>query len=145
MNSEMRAKELKKNLKGESGMNRTAQLQVHDGGASTGAGNREQALASEGRQQGSSSVSQDSLIRPALSSLSSEWDKLVSPLSSDFQVNSLYSNLSADEVTPKALLHAYFEIYRARYLDEKCIILYKQNKCFFHVGCAGHEAIQVAV
>lgn len=34
---------------------------------------------------------------------------------------------------------------RARLVDEKAIVLYKQNKCHFQIGCAGHEAIGVAV
>ena len=33
---------------------------------------------------------------------------------------------------------------RARKVDEKAIILYKQNKCHFQIGCAGHEAVQIA-
>jgi len=44
----------------------------------------------------------------------------------------------------EALLHAYREMVRARYVDEKIIVLYKQNKCHFQIGCAGHEAVQVA-
>jgi len=32
----------------------------------------------------------------------------------------------------------------ARRIDEKAIVLYKQNKSFFQIGCAGHEAVQVA-
>lgn len=33
---------------------------------------------------------------------------------------------------------------RGRLNDEKCIVLYKQNKCHFQIGTAGHEAVQVA-
>ncbi len=33
---------------------------------------------------------------------------------------------------------------RSRLCDEKIITLYKQNKCHFQIGVAGHEAIQVA-
>lgn len=33
---------------------------------------------------------------------------------------------------------------RARLADLKSIVLYKQNKCFFQISCAGHEAIQAA-
>lgn len=33
----------------------------------------------------------------------------------------------------------------ARLIDEKIIVLYKQNKCRFQIGVAGHEAIQVAI
>lgn len=33
---------------------------------------------------------------------------------------------------------------RARLNDEKSIVLYKQNKCHFQIGCAGHEAVGAA-
>ncbi len=40
------------------------------------------------------------------------------------------------------------KIYRnmalSRYLDEKMLIMLKQGKSFFHIGAAGHEAIQTA-
>ena len=49
--------------------------------------------------------------------------------------------LSCDAET---LLDAYTQMLRARKIDEKSIVLYKQNKSHFHIGCAGHEAIQVA-
>lgn len=39
------------------------------------------------------------------------------------------------------LLKAYSQMLLARKIDEKCIILYKQNKCHFQIGCAGHEAV----
>lgn len=42
------------------------------------------------------------------------------------------------------LLDAYRTMLRARKVDEKAIVLYKQNKCHFQIGCAGHEAVQVA-
>lgn len=44
----------------------------------------------------------------------------------------------------KKQLAAYREMLRARKIDEKSIVLYKQNKSFFQIGCAGHEAVQVA-
>ena len=53
------------------------------------------------------------------------------------------SKLSA-RVDNQQLVHAFREMKRARLLDEKAIILYKQNKAHFQIGCAGHEAIQVA-
>lgn len=34
---------------------------------------------------------------------------------------------------------------RARKVDDKAILLYKQNKAHFQIGCAGHEAVQVAM
>ncbi len=42
------------------------------------------------------------------------------------------------------LLHCYKEMLRARLVDQKIITLYKQNKCHFQIGVAGHEAVQVA-
>lgn len=46
--------------------------------------------------------------------------------------------------SPRKQLAAYREMLRARKIDEKSIVLYKQNKSFFQIGCAGHEAVQVA-
>lgn len=56
------------------------------------------------------------------------------------------SSLKNDEVEVKAdlAIWAYKEMLRARLVDEKAIVLYKQNKCHFQISCAGHEAIQVA-
>jgi len=42
------------------------------------------------------------------------------------------------------LRNAYRIMTQARLCDEKIIILYKQNKCHFQIGTAGHEACQVA-
>jgi len=47
-------------------------------------------------------------------------------------------------MTKTELLRAYNDIIRARLNDEKSIVLYKQNKCHFQIGVAGHEAVQVA-
>lgn len=41
-------------------------------------------------------------------------------------------------------LWAYKSMMLARLVDDKTITLYKQNKCHFQIGCAGHEAVQVA-
>ncbi len=49
-----------------------------------------------------------------------------------------------EEPSNQQLLDAYENMIRARMSDEKAIILYKQNKCHFQIGCAGHEAVQVA-
>lgn len=48
------------------------------------------------------------------------------------------------KLKPEQLVRAYNEMVRARFADEKIIVLYKQNKCHFQIGCAGHEAVQVA-
>jgi 2-oxoisovalerate dehydrogenase E1 component len=42
------------------------------------------------------------------------------------------------------LVRAYKDMVRSRLVDEKAIVLYKQNKCHFQIGVAGHEAVQVA-
>lgn len=51
---------------------------------------------------------------------------------------------SKAELEDRELLEAYEVMLRARLVDQKTIILYKQNKCHFQIGCAGHEAVQVA-
>jgi len=47
-------------------------------------------------------------------------------------------------VSTETLLSAYRTMVQARLVDEKSIVLYKQNKCHFQIGVAGHEAVQVA-
>lgn len=54
------------------------------------------------------------------------------------------SKKSPVTIPNKHLLDAYNEMVRSRLLDEKTITLYKQNKCHFQIGCAGHEAVQIA-
>jgi len=46
--------------------------------------------------------------------------------------------------TKQQLLDVYRIMYSARALDNKILIMLKQNKGFFHMGCSGHEAAQVA-
>lgn len=48
------------------------------------------------------------------------------------------------DISKEQLLNAFKEMTRARLNDEKAIVLYKQNKCHFQIGVAGHEAVQVA-
>lgn len=45
---------------------------------------------------------------------------------------------------PEKLLYAYKIMRESRALDEKMLILIRQGKSFFHIGCMGHEAVQVA-
>ncbi|MBN1999740.1 dehydrogenase E1 component subunit alpha/beta [candidate division KSB1 bacterium] len=42
-----------------------------------------------------------------------------------------------------SLLQIYRRMLTSRYLDEKMLVLLKQGKSFFHIGCAGHEAAQI--
>ncbi len=51
---------------------------------------------------------------------------------------------SSGRITKAQLLKAYETSLRSRMIDEKIILLYKQNKCHFQIGCAGHEVVQVA-
>ncbi len=47
-------------------------------------------------------------------------------------------------LTSKMLLDAYVLMQTSRMLDQRMLIMLKQNKSFFHIGAMGHEAIQVA-
>ena len=57
------------------------------------------------------------------------------------------------QVPPDALAHvpaegmigAYRSALAARLIDSKILILLRQGKVFFHIGCSGHEVAQVAV
>ncbi len=51
---------------------------------------------------------------------------------------------SIKKLKKQQLLNVYRTMHVSRRLDEKMLILLKQNKGFFHIGCAGHEAIQLA-
>jgi len=51
---------------------------------------------------------------------------------------------SKQGLSKEKLIEAYREMLRARLCDLKTIVLYKQNKCHFQIGVAGHEACQVA-
>ena len=42
------------------------------------------------------------------------------------------------------LLSLFRNIIRARFMDQKMLIMLKQGKSYFHIGCSGHEAIQTA-
>ncbi len=44
----------------------------------------------------------------------------------------------------ETLLNMYRNMVLARFMDQKMLIMLKQGKSFFHIGCSGHEAIQTA-
>ena len=46
--------------------------------------------------------------------------------------------------TKQQLLDIYQTMVLARELDNKMLNLLKQGKGFFHMGCSGHEAAQIA-
>ena len=48
------------------------------------------------------------------------------------------------ELTKERLLEAYKLMILSRRLDDKMLRMLKQGKSFFHIGCAGHEAAQIA-
>jgi 2-oxoisovalerate dehydrogenase E1 component len=48
-------------------------------------------------------------------------------------------------INPELLKKLYNTILTARILDTKMSIMLKQGKSFFHMGCSGHEAVQVAL
>lgn len=48
------------------------------------------------------------------------------------------------ELTKERLLDAYKLMILSRKLDDKMLRMLKQGKSFFHIGCAGHEAAQIA-
>tara|TARA_Y100000590_G_scaffold24253_1_gene27583 strand:+ start:312 stop:2447 length:2136 start_codon:yes stop_codon:yes gene_type:complete len=49
------------------------------------------------------------------------------------------------DISPEWLLEAYRTMVTARRLDDREIVLKRQNKIFFQISGAGHEAIQVAI
>ena len=48
------------------------------------------------------------------------------------------------DLTKEQQLQAYKWIYQARKLDDREIMMKRQNKVFFQISGAGHEAVQVA-
>jgi 2-oxoisovalerate dehydrogenase E1 component len=47
-------------------------------------------------------------------------------------------------LTKTTFLTLYRNIVRARLMDQKMLIMLKQGKSYFHIGCSGHEAVQTA-
>jgi 2-oxoisovalerate dehydrogenase E1 component len=53
------------------------------------------------------------------------------------------SHLDSGMLSNERLLDAYRTMYTARKSDDKILVLLRQGKVFFHIGCSGHEAAQV--
>ncbi len=54
------------------------------------------------------------------------------------------SNTLPKELDRETLIHAFRVIYLARCLDDREVLLKRQNKIFFQISGAGHEAVQAA-
>lgn len=48
------------------------------------------------------------------------------------------------ELSPETLIHALHLMQLSRRIDDREVLLKRQNKIFFQISCAGHEAAQVA-
>ena len=55
------------------------------------------------------------------------------------------ANHKSLKLTKEDLIKSYRLMLLARKTDEKHLMLVKQGKSFFHIGCSGHEAVQVAI
>lgn len=57
----------------------------------------------------------------------------------------LLPTITAADFESDQLINIYRTMLLSRRLDEKMLVLLKQGKGFFHIGCAGHEAAQAAI
>ncbi len=55
-----------------------------------------------------------------------------------------FATPSVPALSPEVLIEAYRQMYLSRRLDDREILLKRQNRIYFQVSGAGHEAIQVA-
>ena len=58
--------------------------------------------------------------------------------------NSVEKKVAEGELTPERLVEFYRLMYLSRRTDDREIVLKRQQKIFFQVSCAGHEALLVA-
>ena len=59
-------------------------------------------------------------------------------------INAAAASLGTPELSREDLLHAYRLMYLSRRIDDREILLKRQNKIYFQISGAGHEAIQIA-
>lgn len=57
-------------------------------------------------------------------------------------VKTIKSTIS--DLKNKTLIKLYRNMITSRFMDEKMLIMLKQGKSYFHIGAAGHEAVQTA-
>src|SRR5262245_45190072 len=74
--------------------------------------------------------------------LQSKWRKLIMSASRLTPVSAAVSRLEG--FAPEALIRAFRIMHLARRLDDREIALKRQNRIFFQISGAGHEAVQVA-
>src|SRR6266536_797519 len=55
-----------------------------------------------------------------------------------------HAELPAQELTPEELIRAFRLMHLSRRLDDREIALKRQNRIFFQISGAGHEAVSVA-
>lgn len=95
-----------------------------------------------------SSVKSNASLKKLSSKKSSSKKKNITKKTINKNTNKPSSKKTAPKSSPSInkslLLSAFREMFRARSIDLKSIILYKQNKCHFQIGCGGHEAVGVA-
>ena len=56
----------------------------------------------------------------------------------------LETSSSTGKLSPQALIEIYRLMYLSRRIDDREILLKRQQKIFFQISGAGHEALQVA-
>src|ERR1700712_2212584 len=54
------------------------------------------------------------------------------------------ASLPATQLSPERLIEFYRLMYLSRRTDDREIVLKRQQKIFFQISCAGHEALLVA-
>jgi len=60
------------------------------------------------------------------------------------ELTRLATHAAVDALSRDQIIGAYKSALLARLIDAKILILLKQGKVFFHIGCSGHEVAQVA-
>lgn len=58
--------------------------------------------------------------------------------------NSGETKTMESELTADTIIEIYKNMIKSRLMDDKMLIMLKQGKSYFHIGAAGHEAIQTA-